>query len=487
MKLSRINKVLTTENRRLIYALACALLLLFFLLGPYNYYLYGNLYNSSWYQLGIPVMFALYLAFYGFQGGTEINILILYIFWAAISRVLLGDIFLNEDRDYIVDLSTMVMLFAPGILLDDRKREKLFFWTSMIIVLLYLLLGALCIYLAVTRSSYINPIDGHGVFGYLDDEVRISLIGLNPNVTAGHFVIAIGLSIMLLFQLRIIPFKILMVFSIIVDFVTVSLTVSRNGQTCVCAAIGLMAGIALINKMKKTRRWIKVPLLIMLAGILAVGLYQLHEPIRYQLHEAIHAQKDISINTEVQGTEQNGFLDAEVNEDVRYKPDVRKYYYTSGRKPLYLSALQSLKLEPKRILLGSTYDHVMDISHQLVTKAQMKHFHNTFLEVVNEYGVPGLLLVIGFFLLILWRAFQIVFDSGDVMKLWEKMMVIPPLLLMFYFMLECGIFAIIDMAEIRGAFFFFICGMVTGTARKLRTEQIERRKRAENLFVVLDQ
>ncbi len=487
MERYQINKRLISENRSMFFALACTMLLLFFLLGPYNYYLYGNLYNSAWYQLGVPIMFALYLAFRGFRGGAEMNILVLYIFWAAISRVLLGDIFLNADRDYVVDLSTMVLLFAPGILLDYEKREKLFLWTSLIFVLLYLLLGALCVYLAVTRSSYINPIDGHGVFGYLDDEVRISLIGLNPNVTAGHFVIAIGLSIVLLFQVRFIPFKILMVVSIIVDFVTVTLTVSRNGQTCVSAAIGLMAGIAVISKMKKTSRWIKVPLLIVLAGIIAVGLYQLHEPIRYQLHEAIHARKNTIIQTAAQGTEQTGILDAEVNEDVRYKPDVRKYYYTSGRKPLYLSALQSLKMEPRRILLGSTYDHVMDISHQLVTKAQMKHFHNTFLEVVNEYGVPGLLLVISFFLLIFWRAFQIVFDNTGVFKLWEKMMVISPLLLMFYFMLECGIFAIIDMAEIRGAFFFFICGMVAGTAKKLRIRQPETEKTAENSFQALDQ
>jgi hypothetical protein len=42
--------------------------------------------------------------------------------------------------------------------------------------------------------------------------------------------------------------------------------------------------------------------------------------------------------------------------------------------------------------------------------------------------------------------------------------VLVPLMLMFYFMLEVGIFAIIDMANIRNTVYFYACGMLVGVS-----------------------
>ena len=44
------------------------------------------------------------------------------------------------------------------------------------------------------------------------------------------------------------------------------------------------------------------------------------------------------------------------------------------------------------------------------------------------------------------------------------MLILVPLMLMFYYMLEVGIFKIVDMADIRNTVFYFACGMLTGTA-----------------------
>jgi O-antigen ligase len=145
-----------------------------------------------------------------------------------------------------------------------------------------------------------------------------------------------------------------------------------------------------------------------------------------------------------------------------YQADEREYF-ESGRKEIFWSALKSLQLEPKRLLIGSGYYHVTDISHQLI-KEQVKHFHNTFLQVINEFGIIGLLLVLWFFWRILMAAYRLaVILSGSVPS-GDQMLVLVPLMLMFYFMLEVGIFAIIDMANIRNTVYFYACGMLVGVS-----------------------
>ena len=146
-----------------------------------------------------------------------------------------------------------------------------------------------------------------------------------------------------------------------------------------------------------------------------------------------------------------------------YQADSRDYL-ESGRKQIFWSALKSLQIEPRRLLVGSSYDHVMDISHQLI-REQAKHFHNTFLQVINEFGILGLLLVLWFYFRILFHVYSLGMVPNTAVSAGDQMLMIVPLMLMFYYMLEVGIFKIVDMANIRNTVFFFACGMLTGIAR----------------------
>ena len=150
-------------------------------------------------------------------------------------------------------------------------------------------------------------------------------------------------------------------------------------------------------------------------------------------------------------------------EEPSYSADNRGYL-ESGRKEIYWSALKSLQMEPKRLLIGSGYYHVMDISHTLI-REQAKHFHNTFLQVVNEFGLIGLALVIWFFLWTMKCAFRLIFEPEGDPSVGNQMLVLLPLALMGFFMLEVGIFKIVDMANFNFTFYYFACGMLAGAAR----------------------
>ena len=283
---------------------------------------------------------------------------------------------------------------------------------------------------------------------------------------------------MLFFQTKNIFIRVMLVIAAIADFIVVGLTVSRNGQTCICLMMGMVAGIVALNHLCGKAAWKRVAVFFVVCVFGAVLLYQLYEPARYglwriyQSNEVVEGREMNTSNNVIamkeslnkiiddSGANETGVV---VVEDI-YKADNREYL-NSGRKEIFWSALKSLQLEPKRLLIGSGYYHVMDISHTLI-KEQAKHFHNTFLQVVNEFGLIGLTLVIWFYLRIAICSIRLIFQMDEKVSIADKMFVLLPISLMFYYMLEVGIFKIVDRADFRNTFFFFICGMFVGLVRE---------------------
>ena len=84
--------------------------------------------------------------------------------------------------------------------------------------------------------------------------------------------------------------------------------------------------------------------------------------------------------------------------------------------------------------------------------------------MINEFGIVGLIMVLWYFCCILTAAFRLTVIPDASASVGDQMLVLVPLMLMFYYMLEVGIFAIIDMANIRNIMFYLSCGMLTGVS-----------------------
>ncbi|MBQ6482860.1 MAG: O-antigen ligase family protein [Anaerolineaceae bacterium] len=467
-------------DRRLCFSVASAAIMLLFLFGPLNHYLMESLYNSNYYHLGVPMLIAAYFACRGFRDGIEMTILILYMLWAVVTRVLNGDLFLLEEGDYLIDLSTMILMFAPGILLRGKKREWYFRSVSCILIVFYFAASLVCIYAAATNTYLENPIDFRGIGYSALTENRFNFLSFQWNETAGQFAIAFALSLTLFFKTKRLPIQAFLTVAAFCDAVVVGLTMSRNGQTCVGLALGMMFGILILNRLKTLKTWQRTLILLLTVVITTVVIYHFFEPIRYGIWSisqsaqtadaTLHAQTKASpkvLTAQIADETMNG----EKNESTpvgEYQADERDYF-ESGRKEIYWSALKSLQLEPKRLVIGSGYYHVMDISHQLI-REQAKHFHNTFLQVINEFGMIGFILVLWFFCCILNAAFHLTVVPAGSVSVSDQILVLVPLMLMFYYMLEVGIFKIVDMANIRNTVFYFACGMLTGVSRDGNTE-----------------
>ena len=459
-------------DRRLCFSVAAVAIMLFFMIGRLHHYLLQSLYESNYYHLGIPALVAVYVAVRGFRDGTGMKILLFYVLWAVLSRILTGDRFLVIEGDYLIDLSTMILLFAPGVLLQGRRRDCLFDVTAGVIVLFYLAMAAVCIYTATTRTFVENPIDYRGIGYPTPSETRLYFLSYQWNETAGQFLVAFGLCLVLFFRTKNYFLRAGLLIAALADFVTVGLTVSRNGQTCACLVLGMMFGILIVNRMRRHSLWKRVAAFCAACLLGTVLFYQLFEPARYALWNVYRSRVETEaalVNTAAASSRQifAEMLSAELPEPSEEEPSYsadNRGYLQSGRKEIYWSALKSLQMEPKRLLIGSGYYHVMDISHTLI-REQAKHFHNTFLQVVNEFGLIGLALVFWFFLWTLKCAFRMIFQPEGDISPGNQMLTLLPLALMGFFMLEVGIFKIVDMANFNFTFYYFACGMLAGAVR----------------------
>ena len=451
-----------------LFSLFAAFYYLIYLLYIIEYDYTGSIYQRDLFRFVIVLMVISYYVVYGFRGGLEIHLLTAYCLWAAVTRVAHGE--LLQNWEFLVELMLMIVLFAPGIMLQGEKRDRYYRCLAWFTVIFLSLLGLVCIYTAATRGWIINPRTGDGI-GYPSPTTwRIKFLRQHWNKTAGLYLISFCLSLTLFPRSKKALTKAAAILTAIIAFFTIALTISRNAQTCAGAALGLLVGISVVNhygiEWKKLR---KVTVLIVISVVVLLGAYRLYEPIRkglWQIHDGIKAA-DAANEDQVKKTARKNrsfelvFLSEEVAEPEEeiesYVEDTRDYL-DSGRKEIYWSALKSLQMDPRRLLIGSKIDEVMAISHSLIEE-QAPNFHNCFLQVVNEFGLPALVIVVAFFLMMLRNSIAVAFQGEQSFTLQDQVLILPVIALMGYNLLEAKSFV---ETLFLSSFFFFACGMLTG-------------------------
>ena len=461
--LQRYNKV---------FSLFAAFYYLIFLYCIIEHRYFGSVYQTALFRIVIVLLVVSYFIIYRFQGGIELHLLALYCLWVIITQIIHGE--LLRRLEFLSELQMMLVWFIPGIILHGRKRDQYCSWLSWITIIFFALLGLVCIYVAVTRSVVLNPFNGDEI-RYSDSAgwgvQRILFLSLHPNGTGGLYLIAFSLSLVMIFKAKSPVGKAAAVLSAGIAFLVVAMTASRNAQTFASAAFGLMAGIFVLSRMRSAQKTaVRAAVLLGVMIVTLIGSYCLYEPIRkslWKIHEQITAASDStaaptrhaspSANYELRTLMFGSTGDYE---DEEYTEDPRAYL-ESGRKEIWWSALKSLQLDPARLLCGALMDDVMDISNSLI-REQAMDFHNCFLHVVNEFGLPALLLVLAFFLKMLADAVVVIMRESPNISLQDRMLVLPVAAMMGYNMLETKSFIASDFTAL---FFFFACGMLVGVYR----------------------
>ena len=162
---------------RTAYATAAVLVFLFFLMFQLNFYLAENL-KQGVYLFVVPVLVTGVLYYRGLRDGAELRLMVLYMVWAVVSRILCGDTALNRGYLFLLDLSLMLPMLLLGLVLDRAGRRRVLNWLSVVLGLYFFALGCLAVASFLLGREFVNPITG-GYFSSVYCDIR--RIGLSSS------------------------------------------------------------------------------------------------------------------------------------------------------------------------------------------------------------------------------------------------------------------------------------------------------------------
>lgn len=452
------------KHRRLALAICVLAVYLFYLFGNLNIYLFLTL-NTTWYAALLPVLLAGTLYFCKQWDKWEYRLLVLYFLWYVLSRILCGDPALKEEYLTVIQLSVMIPFFALGLTLNEEKRKRFLDIFSGIAGGFYFLLGLLCIYTFILRIQIQNPITQQFICGVkrASGFSRLNVLDINVDTTAFWFMSSFFLMVYQFFACRQKLWRIPITLSALVDYIVMSMIYTRSVMVAMSVSLGLLVMLVLHEKLCIQKKALK--------GLLLAAAFLITVPLVYMSFEPVmNAFGRISISVRYEGITEEEKSDA-FEQDYSNN---RKLVGTgktlnavsSGRIMIYEAALDAIREDPSILLRGCLDDKsAEDLTRSLFEKGLIReskfvpHYQNYLIQVLIIVGIPGLILVLMFSFLLVYKSIKVFFNREKRIPMSVKVLPLPIAATLLYEMLEIGIFTATDL---RTLFFFLISGMFIG-------------------------
>lgn len=473
-----------TVLRRSVFSAAVVLLFLFFLCGQLNFYLADSLRNGV-YLFIPPVLIAGALYFCRPRGRTEYRLLLLYMLWILLTRILNGDPTLSRSYRFVLDLGLMLPFLLLGLTLDRAGRRRLLNWLSVLLGLYFSALGALCLLAFLRRTSFYNPITGGVLAGVSTTTyfARANILDTNPNATAYWFFMPLSLLLYQFFACRHRFWRIPIVIAALLDWLVICLTFCRSIRLACALSFALLAalliGRALAEKGQPLRVLAVCAAFLLVLGLsykacawAASGVGLLSREAETPAETAEAAPSETALRpAAAPATLSARPLSAEAEEAVYSDPRGGASgldSLSSERLTVYRAVWQTLREHPRMLLLGCDPDEGMALVNEKLPKPVV-HCHNFLLQVLLLAGLPGFLLILAFCVFLLAAAIRLLFSD---VPLTAKLLALPVLSSLLFGQFEAGFF---NYTDARTLFFYLICGLLLGTyydvfSRKPKTE-----------------
>ncbi len=425
------------EHRRELYALTLLGILLLFMLEPLNSYLaWSLLYGYGLYLF--VVLAAFYLYFHGLRDGWEIRLAVAFVLWHALSRILLGDVVLEKEGYLVMKGPLMVCMLSVGLVLSRKQRRRFLHIFGGAAAIFFTLLGLMDLYSYVTRKDLVyartDVITGI-VHGF-----RMQILGYHPNTVGFWYLLSSALLVYLFLDCRRKAWRIPLAVMLLIHYLTLATTFSRNSELNFSACAGLLAALLLEKKLRVRKKTVRAALLVLtalLAGFLCFKgfgfgtgmLGKIHESLKHPTVTATAAEPTTAERrpdhaTPVMLSFPVRTLSASDTE-IPFQ-DPRSLTNDSQRFLIYKTVPEIFRQEPMRLLRGCFFDERLSISNPLLPENKTM-LHDSWLEILNYMGIPGLLLFLAFTVLVLKDCFKLYFSTVPEHTTAIKSLVLPVL------------------------------------------------------------
>lgn len=415
--------------------------------------------------------------FYAKSCNTAEKILVVYIVWLTVSRLICGDTSLSESSEYIILSTFCICLFGYGAALSAEQRRRVLTIFSVGICAFYFIIGIAGIYAALTRSMVKLPLD-ISVGIKAEGELRyLTIFGRHRNTTAQWFCLCACLAAYLFGVYKSRVFHITLATVIAVCYVMVALSLSRTTMITLSVALAMTVVIYIDRKLLGKGNRARV-LAAVLAVVLIVPLsykgYGVVGSIAENLSAKIVLAKgsggDHSAGTivDVYGENTQELKDGDVLfSETRDADNVKEL---GGRGLVWKSAISLLFMEPERLLHGSLDNEYMTMVNAFISAtdpaAIVVNTHNFFLETLMLTGLPGLLLILAFSFILVCRMLRIFFDTGVDSSI--KLLTLP---LTTVLLKNMGEAMLLRYDDITNYFFFLVAGVFLAYSYELLPEK----------------
>ncbi len=457
------------ENERLrtlwlkIYTAVICCFFVYFSVYQFAPNYFGLLYPLVYKLLALAAI-ASYLFFRRFEDGTEFKLIFFYCLWITAMRAIDGSLALDGVPDSIINRWIILPYLGFALMLPAEKRMKLMDLMAAIYVLFYTVLGLICIYAGPEQMTIINPLTGITLCEFVSG--RLYVFWKNCNTVSPWFLSGCFFSLYLFFRSRKKLWKAIVIFALLVNYIALSLTFGRSSQVGLALGMGMAAAAYAFKRfgIKTTAKKLIVTILLIALCVpvaykgfeLSTGVISSFSPEKVLPAEnaAQQAGTEISIQERTETLNNRGMS-------------------SSGRTGLWASSLKVFMGEPSRLVTGK-FESIIDTNQYIKEHfpddyARYKdrlHHHNAYLEMLLYSGIPGFLLILVFFVLLVVKMIKLYFASE--VDISVKILIILVTGLLIYNCFESSLFHIYDL---RTVVFCVLAGYVLAFEKELTEKQ----------------
>lgn len=469
------NSVLSAEERwPRWHAVLVFLVFCFFMVCPAAPERWADLYSFYGKTLVVTVI-ALAFFIRRFGHTPEVRLVWIYALWLLISRILNSDTYMVRESDLVLTKFLCAAVLATGMVIDREQRRRFMNWFCFAVGVFYFCSGALAIAADLLDTQFFLPPE-NVLFG-LDGPWHIHYINpfnTNRTISSLWFYIALCLMVYQFFACRSKLWRIPVSIAILMFYVCIALCFSRTVKLITSGSLAMLAILLVFRRFSLRKLWQKVLTVLLCAALLIPAGYKSFDLIGELMSEL---SGFLISQTETVDSEEAS-VGVDFSDDRNLKADISTL---SERSQIYASFIPSLKADPKRILIGSFSDKLMNVPNSFIDfPVPFTHMHNFLLQVFMLTGLPGFLLVVCFCILLVLRMLHLFFTRDRRVSLAEKTLTIPLAGILIYGMSEIVIFtscsdtrAPTDMRELS---FFIIAGMVLGLSHDILPAFPKRQK-----------
>lgn len=423
----------------------------------------------------------------------EVKLLAVLFVWMVIVSLLFDwhvDGPLSSSWFQSVCITTFLCFSLPyAFNINDNKR--IFTVFAVVLAIAVTLLCAAGLFCVLTGQT-ISTTGKIEVFG-IGSDGRLHLL-CHPNSVAPIAGSALVLLGYLIIQARRRVFRVVLSLCLLVCFIALALTDSRAGMFSTSIALGfeifLLCNVKLFHRLRTSMRVLLCAILAVLSiFVIFQGAHLIQAGYNWFAEksstERVVIQDDV-VSPEVSSDDQNTPATLPPSDstsvDTSLKSvssrDLSDFGTFNGRTAIWLGVLNGLLENPRYLAIGtSPLVAGKEMAPYFPEGSPIGNFHNTFLSVLVSFGIPGLILVLIFLIVLAITSARLAFNNlTDVETLGIRL---APGILLFSItesMMENFMFTNAS-PNLVWVWFMFAAGFVFRVSKKMASSKASKQKR----------